>query len=75
METYKSAIQRYSEESGRHFISPVRKKSHYTRGGWHLLDKTGAVIAIVGPDSVMYGNELAFYYNSLQQGVPNLTRA
>ena len=67
--TFKEAMKRYRIDAGKHFVRPVRKTSHLTRGAWYLLDKRGNVVAIVNsPDNSLWGARLAYFFNELGRG-------
>ena len=67
--SFKEAVKQYRLDAGEHFVRPVRKTSHYSRGAWHLLDKRGSVVCIVNStDSSLWGAKLAYYFNELGRG-------
>ena len=67
-QTFKQAVEAYREDSGRHFIKPVRSTSHYSRDAWFLLDSSGGIVAIVAPESCCWGAKLQYYYHELGRG-------
>ena len=67
--SFKEAVKQYRLDAGEHFTRPVRKTSHYSRGAWHLLDKRGGVVCIVGPDACQWGNKLAVYYAEMGRAI------
>ena len=70
MTDYKTAVTRFKLDAGPLFIKSVKKSSHFSRGAWHLLDKRGNVVCIVGPDGCLWGNRLAVYFDEMSKRVP-----
>jgi hypothetical protein len=75
MDDYKTAVTRFKLDAGPHYVRPVKKTSHYSRGGWYLIDRAGNVVCIVGPDGCLWGARLAYYFNEGAKGIPAITRA
>ena len=67
--TFKQAAKRYKLDSGVHYVRPVRKNCHFTRGAWYLLDKHSNVIAIVNStDTSLWGARLQYYFHEIGRG-------
>ena len=53
--TFKEAVRLYRNHAGTDFIKPDKAKSYTRNDSMHLLDATGALIAVVLPGECIWG--------------------
>jgi hypothetical protein len=70
--SYRDASMIYKDQAGHQFHRPDKGLSYYRGGAWHLLDKDGALHAVVFADSLrcVFGPALLAWSRQLSAGMP-----
>lgn len=69
---YKHACRIYKDQAGHQYHRPDAQQSYVRNNAWHLLDKGGALLAVVFADSLrcVFGPALLAWSRQLSAGMP-----